>query len=78
VADITNVGINRHQNNPKDPLESDVGSPGEPTLRFRRPVASKPPNDFNGFNWRAENSINLWARNQMTDLIARLTVPNRP
>jgi hypothetical protein len=41
-------------------------------------VGSKPPNDFNGFNQRAENSINLRACDPMTDLIARLTVPNRP
>jgi hypothetical protein len=26
VADITNIGINRHQSNPKNPLEPDIGS----------------------------------------------------
>jgi hypothetical protein len=59
VDDITNGGNNRHQVTPKSPVEPDICSLGEQGSRFNRPATGKPPNNFNGFNRRLENSINL-------------------
>jgi hypothetical protein len=43
----------------KGPFEGDVGSLGEHIRHF--PASGKPSNDFNGFSWRMENSMNLRA-----------------